>query len=282
MPAQRLITLEELSQYFHLPEKVVAKKLGVCLTSLKKLCRQHSIHRWPYRKLKSIEKKIEKLESSLANPAEDAQAVRCKLTSLKFEKKRLPFTGVPSSAYGGVRRANSSPANSSFKSAQSWTNGGDHSPSASDRSSAATPRSTSPCSFVSGNSKLAARLRAVGSVNEHRQRLAATLGVNWEDGAMPFMSAEAISDSASEYGYTSAEELTDQPEEEPEEGLLSGDPVSNLMFEAPVDPFFGAGVDMPSLTTMDYLPADSCRLEDAMCGDALDTAADDFFATPIF
>lgn len=33
------VKLEELSKFFHLPEKAVAKELGICLTSLKKLCR---------------------------------------------------------------------------------------------------------------------------------------------------------------------------------------------------------------------------------------------------
>ena len=28
---------QELSKYFHLPEKAVAKELGICLTSLKKV-----------------------------------------------------------------------------------------------------------------------------------------------------------------------------------------------------------------------------------------------------
>ena len=36
---EREVRLDELSKYFHLPEKAVAKELGICLTSLKKLCR---------------------------------------------------------------------------------------------------------------------------------------------------------------------------------------------------------------------------------------------------
>ena len=41
----------DLTKYFQLPEKEVAKQLGVCLTSLKKMCRQSGINRWPYRKV---------------------------------------------------------------------------------------------------------------------------------------------------------------------------------------------------------------------------------------
>jgi hypothetical protein len=41
--ANREVGLDELSKYFHLPEKAVAKELGICLTSLKKLCRLMSM-----------------------------------------------------------------------------------------------------------------------------------------------------------------------------------------------------------------------------------------------
>jgi hypothetical protein len=46
------MTLQALSAYFHRPEMEVAKDLGCCLTSLKKLCRSHGIMRWPYRKVR--------------------------------------------------------------------------------------------------------------------------------------------------------------------------------------------------------------------------------------
>lgn len=45
------MSLQALSVYFDRPEKDVAKDLGCCLTSLKKLCRLHGIMRWPYRKV---------------------------------------------------------------------------------------------------------------------------------------------------------------------------------------------------------------------------------------
>ena len=48
----------DCAQFFHLPEKAVAKELGICLTSLKKLCRSYGITRWPFRKLKSISRML--------------------------------------------------------------------------------------------------------------------------------------------------------------------------------------------------------------------------------
>ena len=54
------ITFNELSQHFHLPEKQVALEMGISLTSLKKVCRAHGLTRWPYRKLRSLHKTMEK------------------------------------------------------------------------------------------------------------------------------------------------------------------------------------------------------------------------------
>ena len=45
MPTTKDFKLEELSKYFHLPEKAVAKELGICLTSLKKICRSYGVTR---------------------------------------------------------------------------------------------------------------------------------------------------------------------------------------------------------------------------------------------
>jgi hypothetical protein len=47
------VGLEELREYFHKPEKQVAVELGMCLTSLKKICRNLGVHRWPHRKVTS-------------------------------------------------------------------------------------------------------------------------------------------------------------------------------------------------------------------------------------
>jgi hypothetical protein len=48
---QKIDSLESLSKYFTMPEKAVAKELGICLTSLKKMCRSYGITRWPFRKV---------------------------------------------------------------------------------------------------------------------------------------------------------------------------------------------------------------------------------------
>lgn len=55
------ITLEKISSMFHMPEKAVAAELGMCLTSLKKIARKYGVTRWPYRKLKSLKRTMQKM-----------------------------------------------------------------------------------------------------------------------------------------------------------------------------------------------------------------------------
>lgn len=57
-PKEHNIDFDVLQSHFHLPMAAVAKKFDVCLTFFKKVCRQHGIKRWPYRKLKSLERKM--------------------------------------------------------------------------------------------------------------------------------------------------------------------------------------------------------------------------------
>jgi hypothetical protein len=105
--------MDELSQHFHLPEKAVARQLGVCLTSLKKICRQNGIQRWPYRKLKSLDKKISKIESALHNSAEDPSALLYKWEMLKMEKKNLPFSNSNEDSDAETRKRITTVANAS-------------------------------------------------------------------------------------------------------------------------------------------------------------------------
>ena len=44
-------TIDELHFHFHKPLAEVAKELSVCMTLIKRVCRQHGIMRWPHRKV---------------------------------------------------------------------------------------------------------------------------------------------------------------------------------------------------------------------------------------
>jgi len=61
--------LYEVSKYFHLPIHEAAAKLSVGETWLKQKCRDSGIRRWPYRKVKSMDKIIHRLKVQITDGA---------------------------------------------------------------------------------------------------------------------------------------------------------------------------------------------------------------------
>jgi len=59
------LTIEAVSPYFSQSIQTASKKLGVCCTLLKKICRKYGINRWPYRKIQSIERSIQQTKERL-------------------------------------------------------------------------------------------------------------------------------------------------------------------------------------------------------------------------
>jgi hypothetical protein len=88
------VTEEILREHFHLPLQSVAKKLGMCTTALKKLCRRFAIAKWPHRQLRGIDKKIAALKAELNYSTVDKESARRNLVALEEEKARLSRVAI--------------------------------------------------------------------------------------------------------------------------------------------------------------------------------------------
>ncbi|RMZ54932.1 hypothetical protein APUTEX25_000449, partial [Auxenochlorella protothecoides] len=95
------ITLEDVAAHFHLPADKACQQLGISLTVLKRVCRRVGVDRWPYRRVKSLERIFHSL-----NDAPGSGAARdAHLATWSSEESALGTVVLHAGAPGSPRRA---------------------------------------------------------------------------------------------------------------------------------------------------------------------------------
>ncbi|KAL2346582.1 hypothetical protein Fmac_000582 [Flemingia macrophylla] len=86
----KAMKLEDCSDYFHLTIGAAARKLDVCVSALKGLCRRNNLEHWPQRKLTSNMKKVRVLKRALDSPDSETRAIaREQIKKLQDEVLKL-------------------------------------------------------------------------------------------------------------------------------------------------------------------------------------------------
>eukprot|EP00898_Chlorokybus_atmophyticus_P001375 jgi/Chlat1/2238/Chrsp17S02558 len=117
--SSKSVTLEELQLHFHLPINEVARKLGLCVTVLKQRCRDNGIERWPYRKVRKLDKLITELQTSHEVPGmgKSPEDAKMKLDTVR-ETRNFLLSNPNSTAHLKLGKVKS-PSSRSVKSTSS-------------------------------------------------------------------------------------------------------------------------------------------------------------------
>uniref|UniRef100_M4E448 RWP-RK domain-containing protein n=2 Tax=Brassica campestris TaxID=3711 RepID=M4E448_BRACM len=83
----RSLTVKDMSELWDLPIEEAARKLRICTTAVKKICRRGEVFRWPRRKLASLREKVAALKIVVSQSTDAGVRARAEVKIENFEKQ---------------------------------------------------------------------------------------------------------------------------------------------------------------------------------------------------
>ncbi|CAF2136177.1 hypothetical protein HID58_004441 [Brassica napus] len=83
----RSLTVKDMSELWDLPIEEAARKLRICTTAVKKICRRGEVFRWPRRKLASLREKVAALKIVVSQSTDVGVRARAEVKIENFEKQ---------------------------------------------------------------------------------------------------------------------------------------------------------------------------------------------------